>query len=977
MNSETLNAIDPENHYFDQLQNSIGCNYYSLEDFCEIFSNKINLLNIFGYNVRSFNHNSDTVLTIVEKSRPHVMVFSETWFSEDSKAEIPEYDSYHTIRTERQSGGVSVYVSDLFISSAVEELCYANVDIEVCSVKIVSNDDSFYIIGIYRPHSGTIENFSNELIQILTNQLLKNKKCCLIGDFNINLLIENSTNSSFVETLHSLHFYNLISKPTRFSEIESHSPSLIDHIWLNSLDIVNFGLVSFDTLDHIPMFLQFPFLTSRNNTSGNDDFIKITFRLNNDQNRELFKQKIEEFDWDSLSTGNIHDYFSSFSRAFDNMYCSTFPLKTKLIPKRKANNPWFTPYLNELVKQKSTYFELFRLGVISKNENNAYKNKVKSAIGKAKSMYYKSLFQNNMGNSRATWKTLNDLMGRKRKSCIKYLLNGNDEIHDDKGIADLFNNYFTNIPLTLDSMIPNSSIDPTSFISVNLQSYLSEFQPCTPFEVSSIISNLKITKENKNSVPINLIIVNKDLLSVVISNMINHAMTQCVFPDCLKVARIVPVLKNGDPRITGNYRPIAISPWLSKVFEKILYTRIIDHVAFNDILSPQQFGFRRQTSTLDAIIHFTEFIYENLNNKNSTLSIAIDYSKAFDTVNHDILLHKLECYGVRGDCLQLLASYLRDRRQAVCIRGTYSDYKTTNISVPQGSILGPLLFILYVNEIPTISDRFVATMFADDCTLTFANSLISNLINDCNEDLAMFKLWSDANRLTINASKTNCLFISNVSETPPPGSIFIDENVLNFVSEVKFLGVIIDDQVKYDQHIIYIRKKISKSIGIIYRIKQFIPLSCLRNLYFSLIHPFFLYCLPIFGATYDTHIEPLILLQKRAIRILSNSDPFAHTEPLFRLHDILKLRDLYKYSLGIFAYNNQDILQNFSRSHDHFTRNRDELLRPLDRLRSTEQSVVSSAVKLWVDIPADVKDSVNELAFKMKYKKILISQYST
>ena len=126
---------------------------------------------------------------------------------------------------------------------------------------------------------------------------------------------------------------------------------------------------------------------------------------------------------------------------------------------------------------------------------------------------------------------------------------------------------------------------------------------------------------------------------------------------------------------------------------------------------------------------------------------------------------------MRGDCLQLLASYLRDRRQAVCIRGTYSDYKTTNISVPQGSILGPLLFILYVNEIPTISDRFVATMFADDCTLTFANSLISNLINDCNEDLAMFKLWSDANRLTINASKTNCLFISNVSETPPPGSI--------------------------------------------------------------------------------------------------------------------------------------------------------------------------------------------------------------
>ena len=177
-------------------------------------------------------------------------------------------------------------------------------------------------------------------------------------------------------------------------------------------------------------------------------------------------------------------------------------------------------------------------------------------------------------------------------------------------------------------------------------------------------------------------------------------------------------------------------------------------------------------------------------------------------------------------------------------------------------------------------------------------------------------------------------------------------------------------------HINYIRKKISNSIGIIYRIKQFVPQSCLKTLYFSIIHPFFLYCLPIFGATYDTHIEPLNLLQKRAIRILSNSDPFAHTEPLFKLHGILKLCDHYKYSLGIYAYNNQEMLQNFSRPHDYYTRNRDELLNPFDRLRSTEQSVISSAVKLWVNIPADVRNSVNELTFKIKLKEFLINQYS-
>ena len=227
-------------------------------------------------------------------------------------------------------------------------------DIEICSVKIVTNDDSIFIIGIYRPHSGTIENFSKILIRILTNPILQGKKCCIIGDMNINLLIDTSINSSFVETLHSLHFYNLISEPTRFSEIENHSPSLIDHIWLNTLDVVNYGLVSYDALDHIPTFLQFPFITSTNSITDNDENIKITFRLNNDHNRESFRQKLVEFDWGSLSTSNIHDYFSNFSKELDKIYCSSFPLKTKSIPKRKANNKWYTPYLNALVEQKST-----------------------------------------------------------------------------------------------------------------------------------------------------------------------------------------------------------------------------------------------------------------------------------------------------------------------------------------------------------------------------------------------------------------------------------------------------------------------------------------------------------------------------------------------------------------------------------------------------------------------------------------------
>ena len=484
---------------------------------------------------------------------------------------------------------------------------------------------------------------------------------------------------------------------------------------------------------------------------------------------------------------------------------------------------------------------MLRLGVITKNENNVFKNKVKSTIDKAKSAYYKKVFNANIGNIRTTWKTLNNLMGRCNTRSITCLLDHDTEIYDDKKIANLFNDYFTNIPIELDSKIEHTASDPTSFISVNLQSVLSEFEQCTPLEVCSIISNLKITKESKNSIPIQLIISNKETLSVVISDMVNRSIRDCIFPNSLKISRVVPIYKQGDPRIPGNYRPIAISHWLSKIFEKILYSRLMHHIVINDILSPQQFGFRKHISTLNAIINFTEHVYKILNDKSSSLKILIDYSKAFDTVNHEILLRKLDCYGVRDNCLQLLRSYLKDRKQAVNIRDTFSDYKTTNISIPQGSIIGPLAFLLYVNEIPNISSRFQVTMFADDCTLSFANSDINNLINECNEDLARFKVWSNANRLTINTNKTNCLYISNLNESPSYGSICIDEQNLNFVEVTKFLGVFIDNRVKYDKHIDHVRNKISKSIGIMYRIRNFIPHKCLKDLYFAIVHPYVMY----------------------------------------------------------------------------------------------------------------------------------------
>ena len=372
----------------------------------------------------------------------------------------------------------------------------------------------------------------------------------------------------------------------------------------------------------------------------------------------------------------------------------------------------------------------------------------------------------------------------------------------------------------------------------------------------------------------------------------------------------------------------------------------------------------------------TEFIYETLDERKSCLNVLIDYSRAFDTVNHRILLNKLDKYGVRGKALQLLASYLANRKQCVQINDTYSNFITTNMSIPQGSVLGPLMFLVFINCLPNISQKFLPTMFADDCTLSFRNTDINNLISDCNEDLTLFKLWSDANRLTINVEKTNCLFISNIFY-PPHGSICIDNHELVFVNETKFLGIYLDDKVKYDKHISYICRKISVSNGIMHRIRSLVPISCLKSIYYSIIHQYILYCLPIFGVTYNCYLDQLFLAQKRAVRTISRAQYDAHTEPLFFANKILKVHDMYKHYVASYVYSNPNLINTHRIHHNYDTRNNDHLLAPRVRLRTREQSIVYNAVRIWNDVPDYIKTCPSIVSFKFNYKNYLLNQYNS
>ena len=974
MNDDYLDDYDPEIHYSYDFENSIHSNYYSVDQYQSCSEKNSNMFAILNYNIRSFHKNINAFIPVFHENLPAALVLTETWFNINNEADINNYQSFHTIRSVRASGGVSIFIHESLKAFKIDSCCYVSNEIEVCSVEIRVNSEKIYLIGIYRPHSGTINGFLLELEAIFNLPALRNKRCFLAGDFNIRLNNESSENQQFIEAMRSYHFYPVITKPTRFPSDDRSQPSLLDLIFTNTLTIYNSGIIKYDITDHCPTFIHVP-IENYSGSSGVEK-VEISFRLNNISCKENFSRSLGEFDWSLIQSDDLDQYALNLTSSLDDLYCKSFPLKTKRISKQKCLNPWFSPEIRNLVNMKSTYFNLLRINAITKEENNRFKNKVKSAINKAKNAYYQNLFNRNMNNMRATWKTLNNLMGKTARSGSPGLLRYNGvEYGDDSDICEILSDYFYKVPLELDSEVPQSDLDPT----VNVNNYVHAplvFSPCTPDEVSEIIAKLKPTKQGKNNIPINLLVSNRDILAPIFCTFLNSCIEKQVFPNPLKIAKIIPIFKKGDPCEPSNYRPISILPYVSKIYEKNLYLRLANYFSENLLFCPQQFGFRSNMSTLDAIIHFTEILFDALNNFETVLNIFIDFSKAFDTVNHCILLRKLEKYGILGLANKLIENFLKNRIQIVHHNNSSSLPKISNIGVPQGSVLGPLLFLIFVNDLPQLSRNFLTTMFADDCSLQFVDRDLENLLETCNTELRIFERWSNYNRLTINIGKTYALLVSNIYDSIPEQSISFHDQPINFIRETKFLGVFLDNKLKFDKHIQSICSKVSKSVGILYRLKiQKIPDSCLRMTYFSLIHPYLIYCLPVFGSTYDCHLNPLIVLQKRAIRILNNADYTDHTNPLFFASKILKFKDQYKHSLGTYIYRNTEILDNFTRNHNYSTRQRNEYLAPFARLRSTQQSVLFNAINNWNSIPDNIKNSISLPSFKYKYKQHLLESY--
>ena len=560
------------------------------------------------------------------------------------------------------------------------------------------------------------------------------------------------------------------------------------------------------------------------------------------------------------------------------------------------------------------------------------------------------------------------------------------EILNSQAIANAFNNYFSTVGSSLANSIPIVQTNIETFLNAPLcHSFV--LYPASIIEIEDEISKLNSFKSTGPfSISTKLLKTLRFLLSGPLTYLFNCSISTGVVPDKLKIARVIPVYKNGPKAIVSNYRPISLLSIFNKILEKLIYKRLLHFLEQNHVLFDGQFGFRTNLSTTHAILLITDKIQRAIENKLYSCGIFLDLSKAFDTVNHTILLKKLEKYGVRGVANDWFCSYLSNRRQFVSIGNSVSEYKPITCGVPQGSVLGPLLFLLYINDFNKCAPNIDFHLYADDSNLFCSHKSLQVLETILNDQLNSINEWLCANKLSLNVDKSNFVIFHPPQKSPTYSiNLKIHDKVIMQKRSIKYLGVLIDSSLNWKDHIHELSKKISRGIGILLKLRKCVSTQILLQFYYSIIYTFFTYGVLIWGNTYKTNLYPLIILQKKAVRIITFSDFLAHTSPLFKELNLLKFIDIVDFhtALFMFRYSRGNLPGNFDgyfhlvcNTHLYGTRaaSKTTFSLPLTRTNYGLFNIRFCGPKVWNTIDESFK-SLSMNCFKKKFKNQIIGLY--
>ena len=470
-----------------------------------------------------------------------------------------------------------------------------------------------------------------------------------------------------------------------------------------------------------------------------------------------------------------------------------------------------------------------------------------------------------------------------------------------------------------------------------------------------------------------------EIIAPTLKILFNTCIEQGIFPDRLKIAELTPIFKKGDKLNVSNWRPISLLSPFSKLFEIHLHTQLTKFINKHNILHPYQYGFRRNSSTEQAITQITDEISANIQDNFFTCSVFIDLTKAFDTIDHSILMSKLNNYGIRGIPAKLFLSYLTNRKQKTKINNIFSNSQILTCGIPQGSILGPEFFNIYINDLPK-SSLFSVRLFADDAYLTLRHNNPDILEHLVNQELIKTNEWIRINKLTINYKKTNFIIFFRTKHNKCY-RITMNNNLLERVTETRYLGVYLDEQLNWQYHLKKLKSKIAMASYILIKSRKYLDLRTLKMLYYSTVYPHITYCVTAWGGISNSALQPIIKLQKKIIRYITFSTYTSPSKTLFIYLNFLPFNSIYKLNMSILMYKIQNNLITGSynltplnKKHKYNTRlaQNSNFYQNFQRTKLGQSTCSAQGLRIWRQVPVLMK-SLPLHMFKKNLKQYLIN----
>lgn len=809
---------------------------------------------------------------------------------------INGYCSFASTNNPLQNDGVIIYIKDE-LSFTVEEPLLQNCNSLL--IKIERNDTA--ILAVYR--SPSYKNVSPFLLSL--NQTLEKisnfKNISLVGDLNLDLISESPKSS--VEQYLTLTAYHGLS-PTHYLVTRDDSGTCIDHALLKST-FPSITIVPQSTItDHKTVILCLKKPQSRHYASSN--------RLVIDQ--EGLSDSINKINFDHLY--NLTECNAAMD-CFINSLKTALENNTAIVPlscRKKIIKPWITPGLLRCMRNRDKLHKKSKASpddLIIKSTYIRYRNFCCKILKKVKRSYERELIQKAGNDSKQLWDTIKNITNTSKViNFPKELLTLKD---NPQKSVDYINKYFSSVGETLANKITSSqphinNIKKSTILSPNDSFVLIDTDE---EEVNSLILTLK----NKCSVGHDGITnkLLKDFRHQLVPHLtyiFNMCLANGIFPYALKRSQISPIHKGGDRNHILNYRPISILPSISKLLEKIINSRLIKYLEDKNIISDNQFGFRKGKSTDDAVSTLTNFIAQKLDEGKKCIAIFLDLAKAFDTVSVPILIYKLQKIGVRGTQLALFSDYLTGRSQCVKVGSHTSTNLSVTYGVPQGSILGPTLFLIYINDLLCL-DSFHGKIisYADDTALIFTAKSWNETYLLAQNGLNTVRNWLKDNILTLNSEKTkylafsirNCSqdlkLIAHDCQSDPSSDYNCQCKPLERVSFIKYLGVIIDSNLSFKQHIFNLSKKVRKLIYVFKNLRHVVPRHTLKQIYYALCQSLISYCISSWGGAPKTTLKQLEVSQRAILKICSFKPIIYPTKLLYEYCQVFTVRQLFLCSI--------------------------------------------------------------------------------